>query len=86
MINLGTLDVLMGLPTYDKTSNVRTFNFVILYAKQFIYTCKNVNKAIELYDFQVTLKSRMEVEKLIYTNQNRKDDFERLWSRLYDSL
>ena len=40
VINFTSLDILLGIPNYDNSNDVMILNFVILFAKYYIYNCK----------------------------------------------
>jgi len=40
IINFTPLDILLGIPNYTKNCEIDILNFVILFAKNFIYNCK----------------------------------------------
>ena len=62
-INFTPLDILLGIPNYDNSNVIMNFNFVILFAKYFIYDCKRNDKPVDFYNFQVKLKTRMVIEE-----------------------
>ena len=51
--NFTALDVLLGIPNYCKNKDIDMLNFVILFAKSYIYDCKKREMPIDLYNFQV---------------------------------
>ena len=63
VINFTTLDILLGIPNYDKNNDATNLNFIILFAKNYIYTCKKNSIPIDFYKFQVNLKTRMIMEE-----------------------
>ena len=86
VINFTPLDILLGIPNYDNTNDIMNLNFVILFAKHFIYACKKNDKPVDLYNFQVKLKTRMVIKEYRSELCNRKLEFLEKWSVLSDSL
>ena len=86
VINFTPLDILLGIPNYDNSNVIMNLNFVILFAKYFIYDCKKNDKPVDFYNFQVKLKTRMVIEEHRSELYNRKLEFLVKWSVLSDSL
>ena len=86
VINFTPLDILLGIPNFDRNVDIDILNFVILYAKYFIYTCKKFNVSIDLYKFLVKLKTRIVIEEYRCKMYNKIQEFENKWSRLADIL
>ena len=61
VINVTPLDILLGIPNYHNSNVIMNLNFVILFAKYFIYDCKKNDRPVDFYIFQVKLKPRMVV-------------------------
>ena len=85
-INFTPLDILLGIPNYSNSTEIDILNFVILYAKFYIYSCKRNAIPIDLYSFQVKLKTRMVVEEYRCHMFNKQEEFQTKWSMLSDSL
>ena len=62
-INFTALDILLGIPNYGKHEGIDILNFVILFAKSYIYDCKKNQTPIDLYNFQVKLKTHMVIQE-----------------------
>ena len=62
-INSTALDVLLGITNYCKNKDIDILNFVILFAKSYIYDCKKKEMPIDLYNFQVKLKTHMVIQE-----------------------
>ena len=86
VINFTPLDILFGIPNYDNSNVIMKLNFVILFAKYFIYDCKKNDKPVDFYHFQVKLKTRMVIEEYRSELYNRKLEFLVKWSVLSDSF
>ena len=69
VINFTPLDILLGIPNYDNSNVIMNLNFVILFAKYFIYDCKKNDKPVDFYNFQVKLKTRMVIEEYTVNQQ-----------------
>ena len=81
-INFTALVILLGIPNDVKSNDITNLNFVMLFAKQYIYTSKKNRIPIDFYNFQVKLKTRMIIEEYKYTMYNRSLEFMksgRLW-------
>lgn len=85
-IKFTALDILLGIPNYDKNIEISILNFVILFAKYFIYTCKKYTVPVDFYQFLVKLKSRVMVEEFRCKLYNKIMEFETKWSKLLDIL
>ena len=86
VINSTPLDILLGIPNYDNSNVIMNLNFVILFAKYFIYDCKKNDKPVDFYNFQVKLKTRVVIEEYRSELYNSKLEFLVKWSVLSDSL
>ena len=86
VINFTPLNILLGIPNYDNTNVILNLNFVILFAKYFIYDCKKNDKPVDLYNFQVKLKTRMVIKEYRSELYKTKLEFLVKWSVLSDSL
>ena len=71
---------------YDKNHEITILNFVLLFGKYYIKTCKIKEKAIEFYEYQVQLKERMLIEERIHFLNHTELVFENKWGKLLDSL
>ena len=85
-IQFGPLDILLGIPNYANQNEIDILNFIILFAKMFIKTCKNENKTIDFYDFQLRLKQRMIIEKQIMLSDGKSDIYDKKWKDLDENL
>ena len=85
-INFTALDILLGIPNYGKNKDIDILNFVILFAKSYIYDCKKKEMPIELYNFQVKLKTHMVIQEYRCKVYNKTEEFESKWAFLPDSL
>ena len=86
VINCTLLDILLGIPNYDKSNIIMNLNYVILFAKYFIHDCKKNNKSVDYYNFQIKLKPHMVIEEYRSELYNRKLEFLVKWSILSGSL
>ena len=70
-IEFGVLDVLLGIPNYNKSLEFFLLNFIILFGKSFIKTCNLKNSDVNFNTFIKNLKYRMNIERYIHhTNSN----------------
>ena len=81
---LSKVDVLFGIVS----NNQPTFylNFILLYAKYYIYNCKRNEKTLFLFDFLIELKNAIELEKYIMVKNGELDKFNAKWNILYEAL
>ena len=85
-INFTPLDILLGIPNYETSIDINTLNFVILFGKFYIYSCKKCVMPIDFYNFLVKLKTRMVVEQYRCKIYNKMEEFQNKWAFLADSL
>ena len=85
-IAFGPLDILLGIPNHDENNELNILNFIIIFGKSYIKACKNKEKPLEFYNFQVCLKERMNIEERIHISNHNEIKFENKWSKLMDSL
>ena len=62
-INFGPLDILLGIPNPNDLNELKILNFCILLAKAFIRKCKENQKLIFFYEYQIDLKEQMITEE-----------------------
>ena len=86
IINFKTLDILLGIPNYQRTNDIDILNFIILFAKNFIYTCKKNNRHIDFFSFLVKLKTQLEIEEYRCKIYNKLQEFNLKWALLADIL
>ena len=85
-INFTVLDILLGIPNYDKNKDIDILNFVILFAKSYIYRSKTDEIAIDFDTFLVKLKTRMVIEEYRCNICHKHVEIETMWARLADSV
>ena len=85
-INFTVLDILLGIPNYGKNKDIDILNFVILFAKSYIYSSKRDEMAIDFYTFLVKLKTRMVIEEYRCNIYDKHVEIETMWARLADSV
>ena len=86
VINFKTLDILLGIPNYDKNTDINILNFIILFAKNFIYSCKKTNNNVDFYGFQVKLKTHLEIEEYRCKIYNKIREFNSKWALIAEIL
>ncbi len=86
VINFKTLDILLGIPNYDKNVDIDILNFMLLFAKNYIYSCKKINNSIDFYTFQVKLKMHLEIEEYRCKLYNKLYEFNAKWAPIADIL
>ena len=86
VINCTALDVLLQIPNYERSNDITNLNFVILFAKNYIYTCKKNGMQIDFDNFLEQLKTHMVIEEFRCSMYNKSLEFYEKWSILADSL
>ena len=85
-INFTVLDILLGVPNYGKNKDIDILNFVILFAKSYIYSSKRNEMPIDFYKFLVKLKTRMVIEEYRCNIYDKHVEIETMWACLADSV
>ena len=85
-INFTVLDILLGIPNHGKKKDIDIHNFVILFAKSYIYNSKRDEMAIDLYTFLVKLKTRVAIEEYRCNIYDKHVEIETMCARLADSV
>ena len=78
------VDVILGINRRECHS--LQLNFILMYAKWFIYKMKYLEKECFFLHFLPELKTRLLVEEKIYLNQSRYHKFLELWNDILQSL
>jgi hypothetical protein len=81
---LNQQDILLGY--VGKGDHLKQLNFILLFAKWYIYRTKYLTENLFLLEFLIELKSRLRAEKLIYIKKNELYKFEVEWSWILDEL
>lgn len=83
-LNISLRSFLFGIP--DTAPNARIINFVILFAKFFIYRQKLFHQgSLDLVHFLREFRTRLQVEKYLTTLENKRHHFQK-WKRTYAAL
>ena len=85
-INFIPLDIQLGIPNHSDSSEIDILNFVILFAKFYIYNCYRNSIPVHLYSFQVKLKTLMAIEEYRFNMYNKQEEFQNKWSMLSNNL
>ena len=86
MLNFTVLDILLGIPNLGKNKDIDILNFVILFAKSYIYSSKRDEMAIDFYTFLVKLKTRMVIEEYRCNIYDKHVEIVTMCTRLADSV
>ena len=70
-IDISILDIIFGLPNENKENLNHLYNYVILYAKHFIYNNKKKAKPLHLHEFLLTIKQELKYNKETLTELNQ---------------
>ena len=85
-VQLSTLDILFGLLNENKDLIFEVFNFCILFAKHFIYTCKIHTVPVIFSIFKNKIKERIDIERFFHVEHEQLAIFENKWQPLYTIL
>ena len=85
-INLGILDILLGVPNYNNDTLIDALNFCILFAKYFIHKNKKENQGTSLEEYKQLLKKRLDTEKYILYTKEKNLIFEERWQLIINML
>jgi hypothetical protein len=84
---VGIYDLIVGQPNDEKNKIINQYNFLLLFARYYIYTNKQAGKSkLHLYELLITIKSRLEIMQNIALEQNREKKFEESWGELAYSV
>ena len=70
---------MLGISNENKDEIINAFNFVILFAKHFIYHCNIIQMNVSFKAFLNKLINRLEIEQYICTIQQTLDVFKKKW-------
>jgi len=85
-IMFSSLDIIFGIPNLNSIAMFDVMNMCILIAKDFIRKCKSNDGDINIRKYQLLLKHRLSIEKLILTEQNQENIFQEKYEQLYRVL
>jgi hypothetical protein len=85
-IHISILEIIFGLPNEDNEKTINLYNYVILYAKYYIYITKKKEKELFLYEFLLTIKKELNYKKERLLELNQTNKFNKLWGELYNCL
>ena len=77
-------NICFGLLNDSPKNNI--LNFIILYSKYYIYSCKLNNSIPCLNNFKHKLRRRIEIGKQIALNHDKLEEHDRKWRLFNDSL
>jgi hypothetical protein len=79
-------ETLFGIPNEENNLIVGSLNYLLLHGNYFIYRSKKSKTNLNLYDFLLECKNKLQVEKNIMISQDKEDVFNSKWGELYNSL
>jgi hypothetical protein len=85
-IDISILEIIFGLPNEDNEKTINLYNYVILYAKYYIYITKKKEKELFLYEFLLIIKKELNYKRERLLELNRANKFNNLWGELYNYL
>jgi hypothetical protein len=65
---------------------VFNLNYLLLHGNYHIYRCKKKGIGINLYEFLLDCKNRLQIEQKIMISKDKEDEFNSKWGELYNSL
>ena len=70
----------------EKGTDIDMLNYCVLLGKFYIYTKRLYHECnLDIYEYLVTLKQRLRMEKIICYNENKRDKFNK-WIHIYEHL
>ena len=61
-------------------------NFCILFAKYYIQKSKKQDNEISEEKFKLALRDRLQIEKLLQTEDDKENNYQEKWDNLYNTL
>jgi hypothetical protein len=86
MFPLNTYNILFGIPNETGDNQIRQLNFILLLGCSYIYASKQKKKDINLYEFLIYSKNKLEAKRENLCMQNRENKFNKEWETLYNAL
>jgi hypothetical protein len=80
---VGTYELLFGIPNENDEDLVNQLNFFIMIAKYYVYKNKKAAKALDAFEVLAEIKNRLEM-KLTLLDENNEPKFKRKWAQLLD--
>ena len=85
-IMFSSLDIIFGIPNLNEVRMFNVMNFCILLAKDFIQKSKKQDTEIIVEKYKISLKDRLQMEKLLLTSENKESLFFENWNPIYITL
>ena len=82
-ISIDVIAVLFGIPNYSNDHVIHFMNICILYAKWFIYCCKQKEEKVFFLSYITILKNVLQLEK-VRCKINDEKSFDEKLSRFYE--
>jgi len=79
-------EMLFGVLNFNESKMLDVFNFLLLVAKWYIYTCKKDNLNLFFLNFLLEVKNNLELEKYIMYKNGNNREFDEKWALLCDNL
>jgi hypothetical protein len=80
---VGTYEIIFGIPNDRDENIINQLNFFILVAKYYIYKCKKAASAMDPFEFLLETKNRLIMKKDI-TDVEKQKQFDTRWGELAD--
>jgi hypothetical protein len=85
-IDISVLEIIFGLPNENNDKTINLYNYIILYAKYYIYVTKKKGKPLFIFDFLLTIKKELTYKKERLAELNQTHKFNDIWGELYNYL
>ena len=83
---IDTYEVIFGIPNERGDITISQLNYLILLGKYYIYARKKKDKPLEVYDFLLECKNRLNIKKEIFFAAGREKDFNNTWEPLLNQF
>ena len=84
--HVDTYEILFGIPNERNETIINQLNYIILIAKYYIYIQKQKNMLLDLYEFLLECKNRLNIKEEIMSAAGKLETFQEQWGRLSESL
>ena len=85
-IDISVLEIIFGLPNENNEKTINLYNYIILYAKYYIYITKKKGKQLHMYEFLLTIKKELTYKKNRLAELNQTNKFNTIWGELYNYI
>ena len=79
-------DIIFGVINQSNDQVISILNFIILFTKEYIYSCHNENETIYFNTFILKLKNRLKLEKYLLTECGNEEIYDKKYARLLNYI